>query len=97
MISNPNVNKLCTTLAGIFLVVSCGQPVPYELPVATSAPPEQVSPTSSPSIILPTEQVSPTPTDPSFVLPGGRVLFTAFAKAGGADMTDTYFEYTWLP
>ena len=93
--SKSNVNGLFTILIGGLLVASCNPSVPSELPIATSAPTEHASPTPQPGIVPPTEQISPTPTEQSFVLPGGRLLFTAFSKTG-TDITNSYFKYLWL-
>jgi len=102
MMSNPNMKKVLTTLLGILLVSSCGQPAPTQVQFATSAtafPPEQAFPTSQPSAVLSTESVSPTPTSQSFMLPGGRILLAAIANSEVRN-TDPYFpwfdQYFWV-
>ena len=93
--SKSNMNGLFTILIGVSLFASCNPSVPSELPIATSAPTEHASPTPQPGIVSPTKQISPTPTEQSFVLPDGRLLFTAFSKTG-TDITNSYFKYLWL-
>jgi Tol biopolymer transport system component len=95
MMSNSNVKGLFTILIGVLLGSSCSLSAPSELPIVTSTPMERASPTPQPSIVSSTEQISPTPTERSFVLPGGRLLFTAFSKTG-TDITNSYFKYLWL-
>src|SRR5687767_12219148 len=101
MMSNSNIKNLFTILMSVLLISSCGPLVPTELPVVTSAPtsqvgaastPERESLTSQPSIVSPTEQISLTPTDPPFVLPGGRLLFSPFKKVAPEDWTCTTTE-----
>jgi Tol biopolymer transport system component len=91
---NSRTKKLITTLVGILLLISCSQFVPSELQSATSAPPSQPNVTSvstSQTIVTSTiGQVSTTPTDQPFMLPGGRLLLAALASSG------EFNQYYWL-
>src|SRR5215207_3737635 len=100
--SNSSVKNLFTILMSALFISSCGEPAATELPIVTAAstslqaatpPIKEVSP------IPPTGQVSPTPTDQPFVLPGGRLLLAAIANSELRN-TDPYFpwfnQYFWL-